>query len=97
MHDYHNLLLAHPSSVGFYECLRSKTATWSDKVKLVRYGWKHDTVFLPNKHQLLLDWLTAALSGRKALRWGSLGTVSSNTTVRIVYAIEQVYVEKVHL
>ena len=50
---------------GIYRRLRDKTLSWQDKLKLLRYAWKHDAVFILNKQQVLLDWLCLALAGKK--------------------------------
>ena len=52
---------------GIYWKLQDASLSWSDKVKIARYTWKFDHVRLPNKEQVVLDWLCQSLTGKKRL------------------------------
>ena len=52
-------------SSGIYWKIRDKSLLVSDRIKLVRYAWKHDSVVIPNKEQALLDWLCLNLAGKQ--------------------------------
>ncbi|ELU12044.1 hypothetical protein CAPTEDRAFT_188127 [Capitella teleta] len=69
MAEPHGTLTITLSDVDFYQSLKSAAVPWADKVKLVRYGWKHDTVVLVDKHQFLLDWIAnKVLNSRKKFK-----------------------------
>ncbi|XP_006638517.2 unhealthy ribosome biogenesis protein 2 homolog [Lepisosteus oculatus] len=48
---------------GVHLKLRSPRTPWEDKLKLARFAWVSPQCFLPNKEQVLLDWVSHALIG----------------------------------
>ncbi|XP_059324343.1 unhealthy ribosome biogenesis protein 2 homolog isoform X2 [Ammospiza nelsoni] len=46
---------------GIYLKLKSAKTSWEDKLKLARFAWISHQCVLPNKEQVLLDWVTQAL------------------------------------
>jgi hypothetical protein len=49
---------------GLFRFLRDKSASWADKVKIARYAWSTETVYTPNKYQILIDWIGTALTNK---------------------------------
>ncbi|XP_071510987.1 unhealthy ribosome biogenesis protein 2 homolog [Diadema antillarum] len=47
---------------GLYKHLKDSGVPWEDRVKLARFGWVSNQCFLPNKHQVLLDWMCHGLA-----------------------------------
>ncbi|XP_072177242.1 unhealthy ribosome biogenesis protein 2 homolog [Diadema setosum] len=47
---------------GLYKHLKDSSVPWEDRVKLARFGWVSNQCFLPNKHQVLLDWMCHGLA-----------------------------------
>ncbi|KAK1791773.1 hypothetical protein P4O66_013759, partial [Electrophorus voltai] len=47
---------------GFHVKLKSPLTPWSDRLKLARFAWASRQCFLPNKEQVLFDWVSHALS-----------------------------------
>ncbi|KAI5107919.1 unhealthy ribosome biogenesis protein 2-like isoform 1 [Silurus meridionalis] len=48
---------------GIQQKLSSHLTPWPEKLKLARFAWVSSQCFLPNKEQLLFDWVARALSG----------------------------------
>ncbi|XP_058690128.1 unhealthy ribosome biogenesis protein 2 homolog [Poecile atricapillus] len=46
---------------GIYLKLKSSKTSWEDKLKLARFAWISHQCVLPNKEQVLLDWVSHAL------------------------------------
>ncbi|XP_009936324.2 unhealthy ribosome biogenesis protein 2 homolog isoform X1 [Opisthocomus hoazin] len=46
---------------GIYLKLKSGKTPWEDKLKLARFAWVSHQCVLPNKEQVLLDWVSHAL------------------------------------
>ncbi|NXH27337.1 URB2 protein, partial [Myiagra hebetior] len=46
---------------GIYLKLKSASTSWEDKLKLARFAWVSHQCVLPNKEQVLLDWVSHAL------------------------------------
>ncbi|NXK93991.1 URB2 protein, partial [Formicarius rufipectus] len=46
---------------GVYPKLKSARTSWEDKLKLARFAWISHQCVLPNKEQVLLDWVSHAL------------------------------------
>ncbi|PKU39148.1 hypothetical protein llap_10548 [Limosa lapponica baueri] len=46
---------------GIYLKLKSAKTPWEDKLKLARFAWVSHQCVLPNKEQVLLDWVSHAL------------------------------------
>ncbi|NWW29283.1 URB2 protein, partial [Falcunculus frontatus] len=46
---------------GIYLKLKSAETSWEDKLKLARFAWISHQCVLPNKEQVLLDWVSHAL------------------------------------
>ncbi|NXR81750.1 URB2 protein, partial [Pycnonotus jocosus] len=46
---------------GIYLKLRSNQTSWDDKLKLARFAWVSHQCVLPNKEQVLLDWVSQTL------------------------------------
>ncbi|XP_074436239.1 unhealthy ribosome biogenesis protein 2 homolog isoform X1 [Larus michahellis] len=46
---------------GIYLKLKSAKTPWEDKIKLARFAWVSHQCVLPNKEQVLLDWVSHAL------------------------------------
>ncbi|XP_068257074.1 unhealthy ribosome biogenesis protein 2 homolog isoform X3 [Nyctibius grandis] len=46
---------------GIYLKLKSAKTSWEDKLKLARFAWISHQCVLPNKEQVLLDWVSHAL------------------------------------
>ncbi|KFQ55913.1 PREDICTED: unhealthy ribosome biogenesis protein 2 homolog [Nestor notabilis] len=46
---------------GIYLKLKSAKTSWEDKLKLARFAWVSHQCVLPNKEQVLLDWVSHAL------------------------------------
>ncbi|NXL41895.1 URB2 protein, partial [Podilymbus podiceps] len=46
---------------GIYVKLKSTKTSWEDKLKLARFAWISHQCVLPNKEQVLLDWVSHAL------------------------------------
>ncbi|NXX65514.1 URB2 protein, partial [Spizella passerina] len=46
---------------GIYLKLKSAKTSWEDKLKLARFAWISHQCVLPNKEQVLLDWVSQAL------------------------------------
>ncbi|NXU56681.1 URB2 protein, partial [Turnix velox] len=46
---------------GIYLKLKSAKTPWEDKVKLARFAWISHQCLLPNKEQVLLDWVSHSL------------------------------------
>uniref|UniRef100_A0A8B9CJE8 URB2 ribosome biosis homolog n=1 Tax=Anser brachyrhynchus TaxID=132585 RepID=A0A8B9CJE8_9AVES len=46
---------------GVHLKLKSARTPWGDKVKLARFAWVSQQCFLPNKEQVLLDWVSHTL------------------------------------
>uniref|UniRef100_A0A8C3TM61 URB2 ribosome biogenesis homolog n=1 Tax=Catharus ustulatus TaxID=91951 RepID=A0A8C3TM61_CATUS len=46
---------------GIYLKLKSSKTSWEDKLKLARFAWVSHQCVLPNKEQVLLDWVSRAL------------------------------------
>ncbi|XP_050170253.1 unhealthy ribosome biogenesis protein 2 homolog [Myiozetetes cayanensis] len=46
---------------GIYGKLKSSKTSWEDKLKLARFAWISHQCFLPNKEQVLLDWVSHTL------------------------------------
>ncbi|XP_072437495.1 unhealthy ribosome biogenesis protein 2 homolog [Chiloscyllium punctatum] len=57
---------------GIYLKLKSAKTPWEDKLKLARFAWISHQCFLPNKEQVLVDWVSRALTGyySKKLQFG---------------------------
>ncbi|XP_069788436.1 unhealthy ribosome biogenesis protein 2 homolog isoform X2 [Narcine bancroftii] len=58
---------------GIHLKLKSAKTPWEDKLKLARFAWISHQCFLPNKEQVLLDWVSHALTGyySKKLQFGA--------------------------
>ncbi|XP_059842290.1 unhealthy ribosome biogenesis protein 2 homolog [Hypanus sabinus] len=58
---------------GIHLKLKSAKTPWEDKLKLARFAWISQQCFLPNKEQVLLDWVSHALTGyySKKLHFGA--------------------------
>lgn len=50
---------------GYYVRLKDKSLQVSDRLKLVRYAWIANQIFIPNKEQVLIDLLFGLLINRK--------------------------------
>eukprot|EP00057_Strongylocentrotus_purpuratus_P029121 XP_011683595.1 PREDICTED: uncharacterized protein LOC100889048 [Strongylocentrotus purpuratus] len=46
---------------GLHKRLKDNSVPIADRVKLARFGWVSNHCFLPNKHQVLLDWVSFRL------------------------------------
>ncbi|KAJ7411741.1 Unhealthy ribosome biogenesis protein 2 like protein [Willisornis vidua] len=46
---------------GIYQKLKSNQTSWEDKLKLARFAWVSHQCVLPNKEQVLLDWVSHTL------------------------------------
>ncbi|XP_014730702.1 PREDICTED: unhealthy ribosome biogenesis protein 2 homolog isoform X2 [Sturnus vulgaris] len=46
---------------GIYLKLKSSKTSWEDKLKLARFAWVSHQCVLPNKEQVLLDWVSRTL------------------------------------
>ncbi|NXC45444.1 URB2 protein, partial [Penelope pileata] len=46
---------------GVHLKLKSARTSWEDKLKLARFAWVSQQCFLPNKEQVLLDWVSHTL------------------------------------
>ncbi|NXO00203.1 URB2 protein, partial [Rhinopomastus cyanomelas] len=46
---------------GIYRKLKSARTSWEDKLKLAHFAWISHQCVLPNKEQVLLDWVSHAL------------------------------------
>ncbi|KAM6367748.1 unhealthy ribosome biogenesis protein 2 homolog isoform 3-T5 [Alca torda] len=46
---------------GIYLKLKSAKTPWEDRIKLARFAWVSHQCVLPNKEQVLLDWVSHAL------------------------------------
>ncbi|XP_010288251.1 PREDICTED: unhealthy ribosome biogenesis protein 2 homolog [Phaethon lepturus] len=46
---------------GIYRKLKSAKTSWEDKLKLAHFAWISHQCVLPNKEQVLLDWVSHAL------------------------------------
>ncbi|XP_068010191.1 unhealthy ribosome biogenesis protein 2 homolog [Melanerpes formicivorus] len=46
---------------GIYVKLKSKNTSWEDKLKLAHFAWVSHQCVLPNKEQVLLDWVSRVL------------------------------------
>ncbi|KAM6462294.1 unhealthy ribosome biogenesis protein 2 homolog isoform 1-T1 [Liasis olivaceus] len=46
---------------GIHLKLKSPKTSWEDKLKLARFAWISHQCFLPNKEQVLLDWVSHSL------------------------------------
>ncbi|XP_068795149.1 unhealthy ribosome biogenesis protein 2 homolog [Struthio camelus] len=46
---------------GIHLKLKSAKTSWEDKLKLARFAWISHQCFLPNKEQVLLDWVSHTL------------------------------------
>nr|XP_030124162.3 unhealthy ribosome biogenesis protein 2 homolog [Taeniopygia guttata] len=46
---------------GIYQKLKSAKTSWEDKLRLARFAWISHQCILPNKEQILLDWVSQAL------------------------------------
>uniref|UniRef100_A0A8C3P3Q0 URB2 ribosome biogenesis homolog n=1 Tax=Cyanoderma ruficeps TaxID=181631 RepID=A0A8C3P3Q0_9PASS len=57
---------------GIYLKLKSNKTSWDDKLKLARFAWVSHQCVLPNKEQVLLDWVSHTLvsSYNKRLKLG---------------------------
>ncbi|XP_078086421.1 unhealthy ribosome biogenesis protein 2 homolog [Mustelus asterias] len=57
---------------GIHLKLKSAKTPWGDKLKLARFAWISHQCFLPNKEQVLMDWVNHTLTGyySKKLRFG---------------------------
>ncbi|NWH85202.1 URB2 protein, partial [Aegithalos caudatus] len=49
---------------GIYLKLRNPQTSWEDKLKLARFAWVSHQCVLPNKEQVLLDWVSHTLVSR---------------------------------
>nr|XP_006122063.1 unhealthy ribosome biogenesis protein 2 homolog [Pelodiscus sinensis] len=47
---------------GIHLKLKSAKTSWEDKIKLAHFAWISHQCFLPNKEQVLLDWVSHALA-----------------------------------
>jgi hypothetical protein len=50
---------------GVYRHLKDRTKPISDKLKLVRLVWKSKRIFLQNKEQVLIDFLSGLIFNKK--------------------------------
>ncbi|XP_072265332.1 unhealthy ribosome biogenesis protein 2 homolog [Pyxicephalus adspersus] len=48
---------------GIHTKLKNTKVPWEDKIKLAHFAWISQQCFLPNKEQVLLDWVCHALVG----------------------------------
>ncbi|MBN3285287.1 URB2 protein, partial [Polyodon spathula] len=48
---------------GIHLKLKGSRTPWEDKLKLARFAWISHQCFLPNKEQVLLDWVSHSLIG----------------------------------
>eukprot|EP00062_Callorhinchus_milii_P009743 gi/632953867/ref/XP_007892657.1/ PREDICTED: unhealthy ribosome biogenesis protein 2 homolog [Callorhinchus milii] len=48
---------------GIHLKLKSPKTPWQDKLKLARFAWISQQCFIPNKEQVLLDWVSHTLTG----------------------------------
>ncbi|XP_061601407.1 unhealthy ribosome biogenesis protein 2 homolog [Cololabis saira] len=48
---------------GIHLKLKSPHTPWEDRLKLARFAWISSQCLMPNKEQVLLDWVTHALAG----------------------------------
>ncbi|XP_041038667.1 unhealthy ribosome biogenesis protein 2 homolog [Carcharodon carcharias] len=48
---------------GIHQKIKSAKTPWGDKLKLARFAWISHQCFLPNKEQVLVDWVSHALTG----------------------------------
>ncbi|XP_048457265.1 unhealthy ribosome biogenesis protein 2 homolog isoform X2 [Rhincodon typus] len=57
---------------GIHLKLKSMKTPWEDKLKLARFAWISHQCFLPKKEQVLMDWVSRALTGyySKKLQFG---------------------------
>ncbi|XP_023779407.1 unhealthy ribosome biogenesis protein 2 homolog isoform X2 [Cyanistes caeruleus] len=67
---------------GIYLKLKSSKTSWEDKLKLARFAWISHQCVLPNKEQVLLDWvingrLSEACSEKKQKNIGTVLSCSS--------------------
>ncbi|KAM9316706.1 unhealthy ribosome biogenesis protein 2 homolog [Gastrophryne carolinensis] len=49
---------------GIHLKLKNTKIPWEDKIKLAHFAWISHQCFLPNKEQVLLDWVCHALTGQ---------------------------------
>lgn len=47
---------------GVLQKLRSVHTPWLERLTLAHYAWQANDICIPNKHQLLLDWMTSQLA-----------------------------------
>ncbi|KAJ8307245.1 hypothetical protein KUTeg_015329 [Tegillarca granosa] len=50
---------------GIYRRLKDRGIPVTDKIKLVKFAWKSDRVIIPNKEQVLIDFMCGLLLNRK--------------------------------
>ncbi|XP_066552614.1 unhealthy ribosome biogenesis protein 2 homolog isoform X2 [Amia ocellicauda] len=48
---------------GIHLKLKSSRTPWEEKLKLARFAWISQQCFLPNKEQVLVDWVSHVLTG----------------------------------
>lgn len=51
---------------GIHLKLTSPRTSWHDKLKIAHFAWISEQCFVPNKEQVLLDWVSHALTGNNS-------------------------------
>ncbi|KAJ1153728.1 hypothetical protein NDU88_006486 [Pleurodeles waltl] len=51
---------------GIHLKLKSPRTSWQDKLKIAHFAWISEQCFVPNKEQVLLDWVSHALTGNNS-------------------------------
>ncbi|XP_072048844.1 unhealthy ribosome biogenesis protein 2 homolog [Amphiura filiformis] len=57
-------MAGHIMLAGIHRSLKDADTPWNDKLKLARFAWCSSQCFLPNKQQVLLDWVCNALANQ---------------------------------
>ena len=79
---YRSPMLCSHCFSGYFWRIRDRTTPWSHRIKLCRYAWGHENVYIPNKHQALLDWITYAVQERH-----KYGRINNLVSVKISYKL----------
>ena len=81
---YRSPMLCSHCFSGYFWRIRDKTTPWSHRIKLCRYAWGHENVYIPNKHQALLDWITYAVQERH--KYGRINNlVSVKISLQVIF------------
>ncbi|XP_077862588.1 uncharacterized protein LOC102801353 [Saccoglossus kowalevskii] len=52
---------------GIHKKLKDRDTKWSDKLQLAKFAWISSQCYLPNKEQVLLDWVSNSIINSKKL------------------------------